>query len=237
MRARRVFSYLLLAGGALFLFIGGRDLVESRLGQDEAQRQFEEAAAPEPKPSPFEPSRKSQARPAAHLVKPGLGQAIARLTIPRLHTDLYVVEGDGDRQLRLGPGHLAGTAMPGTDGNCIIAGHRDTHFRALKDIQKGDEIVLRTHGGEYTYRVQDMEIVSPDNRQPLRPTGDAELHLITCYPFYYVGSAPKRFIVEASLVGATAPPAVSSLPPARTILTSARRPLHSAHVRPSRKMN
>ena len=251
MRARRVFSYLLLAGGALFLFIGGRDLVESKLGQDEAQQQFE--ATPEPKPSPFESHARQKADAPPHPVPPELGQAIARLTIPRLHTDLYVVEGDGDRQLRIGPGHIAGTAMPGSDGNCIIAGHRDTHFRALKDIQKGDEIVLRTHAGKYTYRVEEMEIVSPDNTQPLRPTEDAELRLVTCYPFYYVGSAPKRFIVQASLIGtrpteitslrttparAMSRPAVPMPPPRpRTILTSIRRPSHFAHVRSSRKMN
>jgi sortase A len=259
MRARRVLSYLLLAAGALFLFVGGRDLVESKLGQEDAQKQFE--AAPEPKPSPFDSATRRKIETAPPSIPPELGQAIARLTIPRLHTDLYVVEGDGDRQLRLGPGHIAGTAMPGSDGNCIIAGHRDTHFRALKDIQKGDEIVLRTHGGRYTYRVQEMEIVAPDNTQPLRPTRGAELHLVTCYPFYYVGSAPKRFIVEASLVGtmpggpgrtmptgittsrAPRPPAVSPARPgvfpaqARMILASGRKPPHSAHARSSRKMN
>ncbi len=91
--------------------------------------------------------------------------------------------------------------MPGEDGNCLIAGHRDTHFRVLKDIRKGDEILLQTRTGEYRYRVETTQIVSPKNTASLRPTSDAQLHLITCYPFYYVGSAPKRFIVEAQLEG------------------------------------
>ena len=79
-------------------------------------------------------------------VRPQPGSAIAKLSIPRLDTQLFVVEGDDDAELRRGPGHLAGTAMPGTDGNCVIAGHRDTHFRVLKDIRKGDLIVLDTGG-------------------------------------------------------------------------------------------
>ena len=89
--------------------------------------------------------------------------------------------------------------FPETPGNCVIAGHRDTHFRVLKDIRVGDEIVLETRSGRYVYRVRRLRVVSPDNTAPLRPASDAELNLITCYPFYYVGAAPKRFVVEARL--------------------------------------
>src|SRR5215469_3865880 len=196
-RIRRFFSYLLISGGALFLFLGGRDLVDSSLGQSEAQREFQDS--PPSKPSPFSPAKRRGSAPLPRFPAPRLGDPIARLTIPRLATGLYVVEGDGARQLRRGPGHLSGTAMPGDIGNCIIAGHRDTHFRVLKDIRRGDEIVLQTRDGEYTYRVRTMQIVSPRDTQTLRPTKDAELHLVTCYPFYYLGSAPKRFIVDATL--------------------------------------
>jgi sortase A len=196
-RIRRFFSYLLISGGALFLFLGGRDLVDSSLGQNEAQREFQ--TIPSSKPSPFSSARHSRSAPFLHSPAPRLGDPIARLTIPRLSTGLYVVEGDGAPQLRRGPGHLSGTAMPGDIGNCIIAGHRDTHFRVLKDIRRGDQIVLQTRDGEYTYRVRTTQIVSPRDTQPLRPTKDAELHLVTCYPFYYLGAAPKRFIVDARL--------------------------------------
>ena len=89
--------------------------------------------------------------------------------------------------------------MPGQDGNCIIAGHRDTHFRVLKDIRKGDEIVLQTGAGQYTYRVSGTQVVLPTDTASLEPTRDAELHLITCYPFHYLGSAPERFVVQAKL--------------------------------------
>lgn len=199
MRARRMFGYLLITGGALFLYFGARDLIESRTGQSEAQLEFEEQ--PAPKPSPFHDSHQRSTKPTA---RPQIGEAIARLEIPRLGLDLYVVEGDDDSQLRIGPGHAAGTALPGQNGNCIIAGHRDTHFRALKDIRGGDEIILRTRQREYRYRVNATQVISPRDLHPLRPTKDAELHLVTCYPFYYLGSAPKRFIVRAQLEPTTA---------------------------------
>ena len=83
----------------------------------------------------------------------------------------------------------------------MIAGHRDTHFRILKDIRQGDDILLQTKSGEYLYRVRSVRIVSPNYREPLQETREPELNLITCYPFFYVGSAPKRFVVEARLAG------------------------------------
>lgn len=195
MRARlqTLLSFLLIAAGAALLFFGARDYFGARLGQSEAAREFE-------RPVPDSPETRAAIQPDS--VKPvGIGDTLAKLSIPRLGAELYVVEGDGAKELRRGPGHLAGTAMPGGNGNCVIAGHRDTHFRFLKDIREGDDIVLETQSGQYLYRVKRMEIVKPDNTAALRPTPKPELNLITCYPFYYVGSAPKRFVVEAQLAG------------------------------------
>jgi len=189
-RRRKFASYILIGVGMVLLFLGGRDVFEAHIGQTETQRAFERVDVE--RPSPFLSHHQSE--PPVPL-----GDALAKLSIPRLHTQLFVVEGDGSAQLRRGPGHVAGTVMPGQEGNCIIAGHRDTHFRVLKDIRKGDEIVLQTRGGQYTYRVEGTQVVSPSDRAPLEPTHDAELHLITCYPFYYLGSAPKRFVVRAEL--------------------------------------
>ena len=190
-RKRRKFaSYALIVAGAALLFLGARDVFFAHLGQQEAQSAFEKMDAA--KPSPFLSGNPTQPRIS-------LGDTVAKLMIPRLDTELYVVEGDDGKDLRRGPGHVEGTAMPGQDGNCIIAGHRDTHFRVLKDIRKGDEIVLQTAGGQYTYRVKGTQVVLPSNTASLKPTTNAELHLITCYPFYYLGSAPKRFVVEAEL--------------------------------------
>jgi sortase A len=182
--------------GMILFFLGARDLFYARFGQAEAERAFDNFDVP--KQSPFTSGERS-APEGRTQSKVELGDAVGKLTIPRLDTELYVVEGDQASELRRGPGHVAGTAMPGEDGNCIIAGHRDTHFRVLKDIRKGDEIVLQTAAGQYTYRVKTTQVVSPSNTASLKPTQRAELHLITCYPFYYLGSAPKRFIVEADL--------------------------------------
>lgn len=196
-RLLQVVSLLLMAAGAVLLFQGARVYLESRLGQSQASREFSVEST---LPSAALP----QARPHRGRVRPRDGEAIAKLTIPRLDTELYVVEGDDTADLRRGPGHLPGTAMPGDDGNCVIAAHRDTHFRVLKDIRKGDDIILQTDHGQFLYRVEGMRIVPPTNTSSLEPTSDAELHLITCYPFYYVGSAPKRFVVRAELAGEVA---------------------------------
>lgn len=193
-RFKQFIPFLLIGGGLVLLFQGARIFFESRFGQSAARRQFEHRAPLRP-PGPF--------------VTPQLGETVARLSIPRLATQLYVVEGIGAADLRRGPGHMPGTVMPGGRGNCVIAAHRDTHFRVLKDIHTGDDIVIETGNGEFLYRVTSTRIVSPNNTSPLLPTAGPVLSLITCYPFYYVGSAPKRFIVEAELAGALN----ASLPP------------------------
>jgi sortase A len=185
-RGKRALAYLLLASGTVLLFQGTRTVLESHFGQSAAARQFRSAA-------PLHASLPSR--------RPRPGATLAKLTIPRLATELYVIEGDDARELRRGPGHLADSAMPGSRGNCVIAGHRDTHFRALKDIRKGDDIVLQTDDGSFLYRVNSTSVVSPSDTRSLKPTREAILHLITCYPFYYAGAAPKRFVVEASLAG------------------------------------
>ncbi|GAC1510340.1 MAG: hypothetical protein NVS1B6_17210 [Steroidobacteraceae bacterium] len=125
-----------------------------------------------------------------------------------------MVEGAEKEDLENGPGHVVGTALPGTTGNCVIAGHRDTVFRGLKDIRKGDEILVETHEATYHYRVNDMSIILPTNTKCLMPTPKPELHLITCYPFYYVGNAPKRFVVSASLEQVQTASAEPGRPPA-----------------------
>jgi sortase A len=185
-RRRRLVSWLLIVSGVVLVFVGAREFLESRVAQWEAAESYEQ-------PLPNLPS-KPTLRPSLPL-----GQPFAKLTIPRLDAELYVVEGVGKRELRRGPGHMAGTALPGENGNCIIAGHRDTHFRVLKDIREGDDVLLETEDGEFLYRVRRTNIVLPTNTESLQDTEAPVLNLITCYPFYYVGSAPKRFIVQAEL--------------------------------------
>jgi len=132
---------------------------------------------------------------------------VGRLTIPRLHLRAMVREGTSEGTLRLALGHVEGTALPGHGGNVGVAGHRDTLFRDLRKIEKNDLIQFQTSAGSYAYQVVSTEIVKPQDVDVLRASYYPELTLITCYPFYYVGSAPDRFIVKARQVSTTpAPP-------------------------------
>ena len=111
-----------------------------------------------------------------------------------------VLDGTDSAVLRKGLGHIRGTSAPGEQGNVAIAGHRDTFFRPLRRIQAGDSIVLETLHGTYQYRVTFVEVVEPTDLAVLRYRDKPELTLITCYPFSYLGRAPKRFIVHALLI-------------------------------------
>jgi sortase A len=195
--------WVLIASGAFLFTSGFLDYWESRSAQHEIAEEWQDSAAgsapaPTPESSPAAPPVSTD-RHAPEGFRAPVGNAVAKLSIPRLDIALYVVEGTGNRQLKRGPGHLTGSALPGEDGNCVIAGHRDTHFSVLKNIRDGDEIVLERGGRKFRYRVDGMEVVTPDNTASLQPTRDAVLNLITCYPFQYIGAAPKRFIVHAEL--------------------------------------
>ena len=125
------------------------------------------------------------------------GALLGMLDVPRLKLTAPVIEGDDEATLKRAAGHLPDTALPWEKGNTAIAGHRDGLFRPLKDIRIGDEIRFRSSRQEFRYRVTGTSIVKPDDVSVLEPRGAASLTLITCYPFYYVGDAPNRFIVRA----------------------------------------
>jgi sortase A len=145
----------------------------------------------------FVPEKHAESPATLRRANPVTGSAVAMLEIPRLGMSMVVLEGAEERQLKLGPGHIRGTPMPGTGGNVGVAGHRDTFFRPLRFTRKKDTIKMITHGQEYRYTVVSLEIVEPSNIEALRPTGHETLTLVTCYPFDFVGPAPKRFIVRA----------------------------------------
>jgi sortase A len=131
---------------------------------------------------------------------PAKRSVIGRLEIPRLNIAAMVREGADEGTLSRAVGHIPGTALPGKAGNVGLAGHRDTFFRALRNIHADDVIELETTAGTYRYLVKSTRIVTPRDVSVLNASGGETLTLVTCYPFYYVGSAPKRFIVHATLI-------------------------------------
>ena len=126
-----------------------------------------------------------------------LGSVLGRIEIGRIGIAVIIVEGTNGRTLRRAVGHVPGTALPGERGNVAITGHRDTFFRPLRNIRKEDEVTLTTLNGSYRYRVDSMKVVEADDIEVLNDSDESILTLVTCYPFYFVGPAPKRFIVRA----------------------------------------
>ena len=129
------------------------------------------------------------------------GTAVGRIEIPRIGVSSIIAEGETDATLRLAVGHIPGTAFPGDDGNTGLAGHRDTYFRRLARIRLHDEIRLTATGGaDSLYRVDSITIVDPGDVSVLESGAVPSVTLVTCYPFHFLGAAPKRFVVRAGRV-------------------------------------
>ena len=175
-------------------FNARRDLERFAVARVEAS-----AGTQEPDLSLWSPARISAWRAAQSRAAP---VPLAVLRIPRLGIEVAVLEGTDDVTLDRAVGHIEGTAPPGA-GNFGIAGHRDGFFRGLKDIRIGDRLELQTLSTTAFYRVDRTWIVDPEDVSVLDPTPAPTVTLVTCYPFYFVGSAPRRFIVRA--VPAVAP--------------------------------
>ena len=128
-----------------------------------------------------------------------LAVPLAILRIPRIHLDVPVLGSTDNITLNRGVGRIAGTAAPGQKGNIGIAGHRDSFFQNLKEVNRGDEIELETTMTSEIYVVDNILVTGEDDLSVLRPRGSQSLTLVTCYPFHYVGPAPRRFVVQATI--------------------------------------
>lgn len=129
-----------------------------------------------------------------------LGEVIGIITIPKLSAVYPIVQGTDDKDLKKGVGHYVNSVMPGAKDNSVLAGHRDSVFAKLGQLRHGDEVIIKTSSGTFRYVVSRTRIVLANDRTVIVPTPTATLTLSTCYPFYYIGNAPKRFIVSADLV-------------------------------------
>ena len=184
MRAFRALYYMFLIAGILATAYAVYTAMYGYWFQKVETSRFEAVSAP-PKPAALKPV------PVAD------GGVIGELEVPRIGLKAIVLQGDSENELRRAIGHLPETAMPGDAGNVALAGHRDGLFRPLRKVLPGDSIILRTPDREFEYQVEWTAIVPPTAVRVLQSTSEPALTLVTCYPFYYVGAAPERFVVRA----------------------------------------
>ena len=201
-RSLRWLEQLCLTAGAAALLWCGFILTEAALAQRNAKYALDIAIAVEE----FTKTRPETSVPPAPRHRVDVGSAIAALSIPRVQLSTIVLHGADAHTLQHGPGHLEHTAFPGETGNIVIAGHRDSFFRPLRNIRLDDDIFLDTSGGQFHYRVTSIRVVGPRDVSVIATTSDQVLTLITCYPFWMFGHAPDRFIVRAARVEEGAPP-------------------------------
>lgn len=193
-RALRAVEAFLWLAGVLALGTCAAALAEERFYQDAQARALERVRS-KPRRGPETAVARDPGRTAG-----GLDPAfVARLEIPRLRLAAFVREGDGPRTLRIAVGHVPGTALPGQPGNVCLAAHRDGFFRGLASLRPGDSVRLVTRTATYAYHVDDARIVDPDETGLLAPTAMPTLTLVTCYPFAWIGPAPRRYVVTARL--------------------------------------
>jgi sortase A len=184
--------YFFLAAGIIALGYAGYVVVDAHAYQAVEKSRFENVSRSE----------------APHPVVEG--EVIGEMDVPRLGIEAMVVQGDSSKLLRRAVGHMPETPLPWESGNVALAGHRDSFFRPLRNVRAGDAITLKTVNGDYHYEVESTEVVPPSDMHVLDPTTGRALTLITCFPFYYVGSAPDRFVVRAREVGSPVQPAEHS---------------------------
>jgi sortase A len=174
-------SLLIVAGVALLIYVASQYATmyaaQRRLAQEWQQQ-----------------NQQLPAQPA------GLVTTLTRLSIPAIKLDAVVVEGVNRRDLLMGPGHLPDTPEPGQPGNSVISAHRDTFFRHIHELKKGDYIVVERAGHRFRYEVTGKKVVEPTDMAVVQPTPDSQLTLLTCYPTYYIGPAPQRLAVFSKLV-------------------------------------
>jgi sortase A len=188
-------SFWLVA--AICFSVYGLSVAETRLYQAHLERRFTETL---PHAEPPLPAVAPAAAAALNESKAGPGQIIGRLEIPSIDLTAIIEEGADMGTLRRSIGHIPGTALPGGSGNVALSAHRDTFFRRLGQLRRDDVLWITTAGATFYYVVESTGIVDPDEAIVLRDIGRPTLTLVTCYPFYYVGPAPKRYIVHARLL-------------------------------------
>jgi sortase A len=208
---RTVVRYVFLALATACLGLYSYAYLERVLYQTYESREFDRtpdrSAAFAASNDKITPVGRSSRNSVSSSTLPSPTATVGRLSVPRLHLSAMVREGIDRNTLQLAIGHIPATALPGQAGNVGVSGHRDTFFRGLKDLRTKDEIQFSTLSGDFKYVVESLIVVEPDNVGVLAPSSENVLTLVTCYPFSYIGTAPKRFVVRARQVSPqTVPP-------------------------------
>jgi sortase A len=144
--------------------------------------------------------KESSANNPLYAVRPKMGEKMGELRIPKLNASLPIYHGTNEDELEKGVGHFADSVLPGEKDNSVLSGHRDTVFRKLGEVSKGDTLIVETIAGIFTYKVRKVRIVDEDDRSVIISTPRATLTVSTCYPFTFVGAAPDRYVLIAYLV-------------------------------------
>lgn len=131
---------------------------------------------------------------------PNQNDIFGNLWIPALQQNIPIVEGTGDEDLKKGAGHFMESVLPGIEDNCVLSGHRETVFKDLELLEIGDQLIIETSAGRFTYDIVCIRIVDKDDKTVIVSTDHATLTLTTCYPFNYIGNAPDRYILIGDLV-------------------------------------
>jgi sortase A len=195
-KARR----LLILAVSLVLLIAGITIIVKNVQPFLVGNKVQKAAA---KPAPVlknTPLKQPNENLPLYTSAPAMGAVIGDLRIPKLGATLSIYEGANEDELARGVGHFARSVLPGEKDNTILSGHRDTVFRRLGEVGKNDTLIVQTSAGVFTYKVYKVRIVDANDRTVIVPKPRATLTVTTCYPFHYIGDAPKRYVLVANLI-------------------------------------
>jgi sortase A len=192
---RRYFSTVLIIVGAFMLSYVASQYYGMYREQKRLEQEWEQ--------------QNSQQQRSSTAKQPAMRDGLIRVSIPKINLDAIVLDGTSRKQLKNGPGRVIGTALPGEVGNSVITAHRDTFFRHIYELNKGDSILVQRNGETLRFEVTGKKVVEPDDLSVLKQGDDSRLTLITCYPIYYIGPAPERLVVFSKLADRGAPVASS----------------------------